>query len=105
MSRGKLLRKRKEKGAAKAKVPKLFSQAAGNKDQRVANRLVRRARRIAMKFRMSLNPYKQIYCKHCYARLHPGINARVRIHAGRIITYCFECKRYRRTPIERKPVG
>jgi len=105
MSKGQYKKKKQARKVAKKKVPARFAQAAAHPEQKVADRLIRHARRMAMKFRMRTKPYKHLFCKHCYARFVPGKNVRVRIHGGKIIYYCFTCKKYRRIPIGKKVKG
>ena len=95
--RKKLVRKK-----AREKVPQLFKQAQKNPNQRIADRLVRRARRLAMKFRMSLQPHKHTFCTTCYSRLIPGTNSRVRVHEKKIVYSCFVCGAHKRIPLTQK---
>jgi len=104
MSKGRYKKKKIARKAAKKKVPAKFTQATKHPDQKVADRLIRRARRMAMKFRMSTQPYKHLYCKHCYVRFTPS-NSRVRIHGGKIVYHCHTCKKYRRIPVGKKMKG
>ncbi len=70
-------------------------------DGSLANRYVFLARKIAMKFKISLSSeQKRCFCKHCYKFLLPGKNLRVRIHEHRIIYYCLECKKFWRKPLK-----
>lgn len=94
-------RKKEERKRAKTKVPELFERATQNKNEDVANRLIRRARKMAMKFRIALQPYKHTYCTSCYTRLIPAQNCRIRIHDGKVIYYCFACKNFRRIPVHK----
>ncbi|MBR9702907.1 hypothetical protein GOV10_02640 [Candidatus Woesearchaeota archaeon] len=98
-SRAKHKRKQAEHSAAKKKVPQKFAKAAKQEDSALAKRMIRRARRLGMKFRMSLGPYKHYYCENCYARLKPGINSRVRVQGRKVIIFCAECKHHRRITI------
>lgn len=93
--------KKAAKKKAKEKLPKLFDKAF-SKNQKMGDRLIRRARRLAMTFRLSLNPHKHTFCKYCYKRMIPGNNCRVRIHESRVIYYCLECKKFRRVPIKKR---
>lgn len=101
-SKGQIKEKKAARKAAKKQVPEMFGKAMLISSQQAATRLVRKARRMAMKFRMSLQPYKGTYCKHCKARLIPGKNSRVRLNHGKLTTYCLECKNFRRVPVEKK---
>lgn len=101
-SRAKHKRKQEERSAAKKKVPQKFAKAAKQENPVLAKRMMRRARRLGMKFRMSLGPYKHYYCENCYARLKPGINSRVRVQGRKVIIFCSECKHHRRISITPK---
>ena len=64
-------------------------------DKAVANKIVKKARRVAMKNRVKLpSDVKRRICKHCKSLLVQGDNCRVRLNAGNLIYYCKECKRY-----------
>ena len=79
------------------------AEAIFKTDKSQANDYVRKARRAAMKTRTRLPPeIKRRICKHCHAYLKPGINARIRIHDGKIILYCFECKKFKRMPLKKR---
>jgi len=63
---------------------------------------VERARRIAMRERIRIpRTLKRQYCRKCFAYLVPGVNARVRIHRGKIIITCLECGKQWRHPVVR----
>jgi len=65
------------------------------KDKEQANKVVRKARRIAMKNRIKLpSGVRRKICKHCHSLLIPGINCKVRSKEGNIVYTCFECKKY-----------
>jgi len=90
---------------AKHRIKKLFLEADKifSKSPRLANRYVLLARKLAMKFNISLlKSQKRKFCKHCYVYLKPGVNSRVRIHKSRVIIYCEKCKKYTRIPIKPK---
>lgn len=84
---------------AKERIKKLFDQAEKEFDKRPAlsNRYVTIARKIAMKFKVRIpKELKRRYCKNCYKYLVPGKNCRVRTQRGKVVYYCFNCKRYTR---------
>ena len=57
-------------------------------------------RQLAMRFRLRLSrEVKRSYCKYCYVALAPGQNCRVRTRNGKLICYCFSCKKTSRLPI------
>lgn len=77
----------------------LFSEAKASfrKDTALANRHVKTALRIAMKYKVKLPAsLKKKFCKNCRSYLVPGVNSRVRIHKHRVIYYCFSCRHYMR---------
>jgi ribonuclease P protein subunit RPR2 len=98
-----VLSKEKQKDIARERVMELFKQAeqvfAG--DKALANRYVKIARDIAMSVKLRLpRELKRRYCKHCYAYLMPGKNCRVRVHLGKVIISCLECKKFMRIPLK-----
>ena len=84
---------------AKKRIKFLFQEAKDvvKKDQKLADKYVKTARKIAMKYKIKLpSSLKKRFCKNCHSYLVPGVNSRVRIHKHRIIYYCFNCKHYMR---------
>jgi len=81
------------------KIRTLFSEARIQfpKNSSLANRYVKLAREISMKFKVKIpRELKRKFCKHCYHYLVPGKNCRVRIYKSRVIYYCFDCKKFMR---------
>jgi|TARA_Y100000310_G_scaffold281258_1_gene301608 ribonuclease P protein subunit RPR2 len=83
------------KKVAKERILELFKQAKlkfkGNKS--LANRYVGLARKIAMKYRLSIpKDLRRKFCKKCYKYLVPGVNCRIRIQKGKRVLLCMECK-------------
>jgi ribonuclease P protein subunit RPR2 len=81
------------------KIHELFNEAKliFNKDSNLSNKYVNIARKIAMKYTISVpRELKRQYCKHCYSYLVPGKNCRVRIQKHRVIYYCEKCKKFMR---------
>ncbi len=96
---------RKVKAMAKEHVIELFDAARKefSKDKKLANEYVRKARRIAMKYKLRMpRSLKRRFCKHCYSYLVPGKNLRVRTHEGHVVYYCLECKKFMRFPYVRE---
>ncbi len=94
--------KAKQKEIAQERIKILFAEAEKtfSKNKPLANRYVTLARKIAMKVKARIPlELKRRFCKHCYKYLQPGVNARVRTRAGRVIISCFECKKFMRIPI------
>lgn len=95
--------KKLQKIIAKRRINNLFylaEQKAQLDDFNLADRYVELARKISMR---SLAPIprelKRHFCKHCYCYLLPNTNCRIRIHRGKIIIYCYNCKKYTRLPL------
>ncbi|HLC74426.1 MAG TPA: ribonuclease P [Candidatus Nanoarchaeia archaeon] len=98
-------KKQVNKKDVKVQITQLFAHAeqifSKNKEQ--ANKIITKARRIAMKYRMSLpTQWKRRICKHCYKFLKPGVNSRVRISNGKIVILCMECKKFTRIPVGKR---
>ena len=73
------------------------------KNKELANNYVRKARNLAMKYRMRLpKEIKRKFCKNCYSYLVPGKNSRVRTKEGKVVITCFECKGFTRIPYVRE---
>ena len=88
---------------AEARIKLMFQLAKEvfKKDSKLADKYIKIARRIAMKYKIRLSAsFKKQFCKHCHKFLVPSINCRVRIHKHRLIYYCLECKHYMRHPIK-----
>ena len=93
--------KKQIKETAKERVKELFAEATKTKSQKLANRYVHLARKIAMKARIRMpREYKRRFCKHCYSYLKSGQNARIRTRQGKLVIYCLECKKYARIPLK-----
>ena len=90
-----------KKEIARERIKILFKQAKEvfKKDKSLANRYVKLARELAMKYKVRLpSELKRQFCKHCYSYLVPSVNVRVRTREGKVIYYCLECKKYMRFP-------
>ncbi len=84
---------------AVARIKLLFNEAKNvfNKDCKLADKYVKLARCIAMKYKIRLSSQlKKSICKHCHKYLVPSNNCRVRIHKHKLIYYCLNCKHYMR---------
>ena len=92
------------KEIAKERITILFKQAEeiASKNKTLANRYINLARKIAMKAKVSLpSGLKRKFCKHCYHFLIPSINSRIRTKKGKVIIYCYDCKKFMRIPIKK----
>ena len=96
--------KKFQKTIADKRINKLFSMAeqralSGNFN--LADRYVELARKISMRYLVPIpKEYKRRFCKHCYSYLLPHVTCRIRIHRGKLIIYCHNCKRYTRIPLK-----
>ena len=94
-----------QKEIALDRIKTLFKEArvVFRKDPQLANRYVKLARELAMKFKIRIPVVlKRKFCKHCYSYLMPGVNLRVRTREGKVVYYCFNCKKYMRFPYLRE---
>lgn len=97
-------RRPKKNAVALERIEILFRQAQEEfRDHPDLSRIyIDRARRIAMRDRIRIpRELKRKYCRKCFTYLVPGINARVRIHRGKIIITCLECGNQWRHPVVR----
>lgn len=95
---------RKEVLKAKREILEYFDKAkkSFSKDKKLANDYVRKARRLAMKFKIRLSSSLQKrFCKHCYAYLVPSKNCRVRLQKSKVVYYCLNCKKFMRFPYKK----
>ena len=98
-----IISKKQQKEIAKERMSLLFRKADEVFPDKLANRYVTLARKIAMKFKIRMpQEYKRKYCKHCYKYLRSGINARIRTRDGKVIISCFECKKFIRIPLKNR---
>ncbi|MBD3204468.1 ribonuclease P [Candidatus Woesearchaeota archaeon] len=103
-------RKYKKKSENKIKIAKdhiktLFSEAQKmyEKYPELSHEYVKKARKIAMKFRIRLpKKYKRRFCRHCYHYLVPGKNARIRITKSKVVYFCRDCKKFMRFPLKNR---
>ena len=98
--------KKLQKKIAEQRIHRLFTLAEQNALEGklwYANRYVEIARRISMRYRVSIpKGFKRRFCKHCYHYLLPDVTCRVRIHRGKVIIFCLNCKKNSRFIINRK---
>lgn len=88
-------KKAKEKAEAREKIKEYFKKAEETPSQAWANTFIRKARNLAMKFKIRLSSeQKRKFCKHCYAYFKPPKNVRIRTKDGFLIYYCLNCKKY-----------
>jgi len=102
---------RRDKGAerdvAVGRVRRLVALAeqASPEDPKRADRYVALARRIAMRYQVSLpKDVRRRVCRGCDGLLVPGRSARVRIANQRVSVTCLRCGTVKRYPYERAKV-
>ena len=100
------IKKNKQKQIALKRIEGLFELAynkALNKNFKLADRYVCIARKISMKYLVSIpNKYKRCFCKHCYCYIFPNVNSRFRIKNGKIVIFCNNCEKFTRIPFKYK---
>jgi len=105
MSNNRKRNKKLYKEIAIDRINQLFTLAekyARLKRINLSDRYVEIARRISMKTLVPIpKQYKRRFCKHCYSYFHPNETYRVRIKKGKIVIYCFKCKKYSRIPLKK----
>ena len=105
MSRRRILNKKMQKTIATGRINKLFVLAEANAlsgEFNLSNRYVELARKISMRNSTPISARnKRRFCKHCYSYLLPNVTCRVRIHRGKIVGYCYNCRKYTRIPLKK----
>ena len=98
--------KKTQKKIATSRINQLFILAEQNAldgKLNLSNRYVEIARKISMRYLVPIPlEHKRRFCKHCYSYLLPHVNSRIRIHRGKIVIFCNNCKKYTRIPIKNK---
>lgn len=107
MSRKKIYINKKIKNSiATKRIIQLFIMAEKKAflgDINLANRYVEIARKISMRNKVPIpKEFKRRFCKNCYKYLLPSLNCRIRIHRGKLIIFCDNCKKYTRIPFKNK---
>lgn len=95
-----------ERDVALGRVRRLMAlaYAASPEDPSRADRYVGLARRIAMRYQVSLpRELRRRVCRGCDGLLVPGRSARVRVAHGRVTVTCLRCAAVKRYPYTRPP--
>jgi ribonuclease P protein subunit RPR2 len=105
MSRKRInVNKKNQKMIAKQRINKLFELADRNAlSDRLffSDKYVQLARKISMRYLVKIpREHRRKFCKHCYSYLLPPLTSRIRIHRGKVIIYCNNCKKYTRIPLK-----
>ena len=93
------------KKAAVERIQNLFlaAEQAFKKDQKLADRCVKKARRAAQRVRMGIPAeFKKRFCRHCGGFWVHGKTVRVRLQKQKVVYYCLSCKHYTRHPYVRE---
>jgi ribonuclease P protein subunit RPR2 len=87
-----LKRSQKVKELARERIDILIACALKEKDEELAGRQAKLARKVAMRFRVRL-PYeaRQLFCKKCKSFIVPGKSARVRVGRSKIRAVRITC--------------
>lgn len=89
-----------QKKIARRRIEKLFimaEEAALMNRFNLADRYVELARKISMRYLVPIpKKFKRCFCKNCYHYILPGRTARIRINHGKIVVFCFNCKKISR---------
>ncbi|HLD43089.1 MAG TPA: ribonuclease P [Candidatus Nanoarchaeia archaeon] len=94
-------KKAASKRQAKEQLIGCFQKAreAFHQNPSVSHRLVKKARRLAMKHKFKIPaPYNRQYCRNCISFLMPGSNVSIRTRKGHVVYFCRECRHIRRYP-------
>jgi ribonuclease P protein subunit RPR2 len=88
------LARQQAKEIARERIDMLVKGALKEKDEALAARQARQAKKIAMRFRVRL-PYgaRQLFCKNCKAFIVPGRGARVRVGRAKTRAVRITCLR------------
>ena len=87
------------------RIKELFGHASAvfKSDKSLADRYVFLARKLSMKYKVKLSSkFKKQHCKHCRSFLVPGENCRVRVSNGKLVYYCFKCRKFMRFPYKKR---
>lgn len=86
-----------------ATLSRLAHEKAVSGHMRYAQRYADMARRLAMRYQTGLpRAWRRRICRACYAYLHPGATARVRLTASRVVWTCTACGHANRFPFARE---
>ncbi len=97
-----------EKKMARRHIARLFELAekeALNSRQDRADRYVYLARKMAMRYNLSLGSYRRHFCRECGAFLVPGRNSTYRLNQGKVTITCGNCGHIYRFPYRQRTGG
>ncbi len=106
MSMHMIPKKQLQKKIARERIEILFREARKTPHQKLSNRYVFLARKIAMKYQVKIpREYKKLFCKKCYAYLVPAKTLRTRIKNKKLIYYCYNCNHITRYPLNKNKIS
>ncbi|MFW6231025.1 MAG: ribonuclease P protein component 4 [Nanoarchaeota archaeon] len=78
-----------------------FKALSDEQKQAYADRYVQLACSLATRHNVTIpSGLKRQFCRHCKSYFREGINVRTRLHDGRLVRYCMNCRKYSRYPYE-----
>lgn len=81
----------------------LFARADAVKDPKLADRYAKLARKIQMRFKVSMPAeVRYHFCKKCGAFWKPGKTVRIRTRPGNVVFTCLNCGSMRKKPSLKK---
>jgi len=87
----------KRQAAAAAKALLDLSTTTARDDLPLAKQQAALARRLMLKYNVRFGwDLKRLYCHGCKELIVPGVNARVRLAGGKVLTTCANCGRVNR---------
>jgi len=90
-------REAKKEAAAAAKDLVELSAETAKEDLELAKEQAALARKLMLKYNVRLGwRFKRFYCHGCKQLIVPGVNARVRVAKGMVLTTCGSCGRVNR---------
>ena len=90
-------RENKEKKRAPQEVVALLGKAARAKKKEDEQKIVKKARMLAMKYRLRLPvQIRRKFCKKCNSLWRIGKTLRIRTSRGKVVYTCLVCKKFRR---------
>ncbi|MFH0752711.1 MAG: ribonuclease P [archaeon] len=104
MKKQRKIKVEKQRKIAKERVERLLDLAS-SASQKLADRYVTLARKISMKVNLRLpSSLKRKFCRNCGTYFRPGVNCRVRTRNGKIVYYCFNCRKTYRIPFLKEKI-
>ncbi|MBI2583610.1 MAG: ribonuclease P [Candidatus Aenigmarchaeota archaeon] len=90
---------------AKERITILFGEAEKmvRNDKKLANRYVELARKIGMRYNISIPSYlRKLVCRKCKEYMYPGITAKISTKKGYLRKECLQCGKVTKIRIKKK---